>query len=130
VSFEDLKEHDAFLPEEAWGKDDLHTRVSQPALLLLALLGAAAIGMMVLGDGGTLTWVGAVLFGLFMWLFAAVSSAGVDAQADHVQALSEQALSEQALSEQALSDQALSDQALSDQAGRQQADPGSHEGGP
>lgn len=80
MSFEELKEHDIFLPEENWGELDLSSSVNQPLLLSTLILGVISCGMMVLGHGNTLTWLGAGLFLVFLIGFTLVSNAGIDHQ--------------------------------------------------
>lgn len=87
MSYEDLKQHDIFLPEEEWGDLDLNTSVSVPALVASFLLGAVSCLMMALGGGGPWTWIGAVLFIGFMFAFALVSNAGIERQHHRIEAL-------------------------------------------
>ncbi|MFB6098683.1 MAG: hypothetical protein ABEK84_06160 [Salinibacter sp.] len=89
MSYDDLKEHDIFLPEEEWGDLDLETSVSIPTLIATFVLGAVSCVMMVLGGGGPWTWIGAVLFIGFMFAFALVSNAGIERQHRRIEALHE-----------------------------------------
>lgn len=90
MSFEDLKQHDIFLPESEWGKLDLSTSVNLPAIIAIFLTGAAGCVLMVVGDGSLLTWIGAALFILFMIGFALVSNAGIERQDRRIKELEDQ----------------------------------------
>lgn len=87
MSYEDLKEHDIFLPEEEWGELDLHTSVNLPALVATFVLGTVSCVLMVAGGGRLWTWMGAVLFVAFMYSFAFVSNAGIERQNRRIDAL-------------------------------------------
>lgn len=80
MAYEDLEAHNIFLPEEHWGELDLSTSVNQTYLVVSFVLGVVSCVLMVLGGGGTLTWIGGLLFVLFMFLFTWVSNAGIDRQ--------------------------------------------------
>lgn len=80
MSFEELKEHDIFLPEKNWGELDLSSSVNQPLLLSTLILGVVSCAMMVIGAGSTLTWIGTGLFFVFLIGFTLVSNAGIDHQ--------------------------------------------------
>lgn len=84
MSFEELQEHDIFLPKNHWDELDLSSSVNEPLLLSTLIFGAVSCGMMVFGQGGTLTWIGSGLFFLFMIAFTLVSNAGIDYQNDVV----------------------------------------------
>ena len=62
MSLDDLKQAGVLLPEEEWGKHDLHTTVNRPVLLGLGAAAVASVVMMYLGDGKLVTWLGAGLF--------------------------------------------------------------------
>lgn len=87
MSFEELKEHEIFLPESEWGQLDLATSVNLPALIAFFALGAASCVLMIAGGGRLLTWVGAGLFIAFMYGFALVSNAGIERQSRRIEAL-------------------------------------------
>lgn len=89
MSYEDLKQHDIFLPESEWGELDLSTSVSLPALIATLVTGAAGCVLMVVGDGSLLTWIGAALFIVFMFAFALVSNAGIERQDRRIKELHE-----------------------------------------
>jgi len=80
MSYEDLKEHNIFLPEEHWDELDLSSSVNQPLLLLTILIGLLACTLMVLGGGESLTWMGAGLFIIFLYTFTLVSNTGIENQ--------------------------------------------------
>ena len=87
MSFEELKEHNIFLPEEEWGGLDLHTAVNLPALIATLVTGLTSCVLMAAGGGRVLTWIGAALFILFMLSFAVVSNRGIDRQNRRVEEL-------------------------------------------
>jgi hypothetical protein len=80
MSYEDLQQHDVFLPESLWGKTDLSASVGRTPLLGLALAGLTACGLMVLGAGGWLTWLACGFFLAALVFFTRVSTAGVERQ--------------------------------------------------
>lgn len=80
MSYEDLKEHNIFLPEEHWDELDLSSSVNQPMLLITILTGIAGCVLMVIGGGSSLSWIGAGLFVIFLYTFTFVSNAGIDNQ--------------------------------------------------
>lgn len=80
MSYEDLKQHNIFLPEEHWDELDLSSSVNQPLLFLTIILGLASCTLMVIGGGGTLTWIGAGLFFVFLLSFTLVSNVGIENQ--------------------------------------------------
>jgi len=80
MSYEDLQDHDIFLPEEVWGKVDLSSSVNELALTLVYLLGVTSCVLMVIGGGDMLTWLGVLGFLVFMVLFTLVSNAGIEHQ--------------------------------------------------
>lgn len=87
MSSDDLKAQGLLLPEELWGKLDLHTSVRKLPLLLTFGLAGVAVVLMIGGGGEILTWVGALLFIAFLVLFTLVSSNGIDRQTKRVQAV-------------------------------------------
>lgn len=84
MSYEDLEEHNIFLPEEHWDELDLSSSVNQPLLLLTIIIGLTACTLMVIGAGDTLTWLGAGLFVVFLYSFTWVSNAGIENQNETV----------------------------------------------
>lgn len=87
MSYEDLKEHDIFLPEEHWGEVNLSSSVNELALSLVYVLGVVSCVFMAVGGGHTLTWIGVLGFLVFMFLFTLVSNAGIEAQNEVVNQL-------------------------------------------
>lgn len=84
MAYEDLEEHNIFLPEEHWDELDLSSSVNQPLLLLAITVGAVSCALMVIGTGDLLTWIGAGLFLVFLIAFTIVSNAGIDNQNERV----------------------------------------------
>lgn len=84
MSYDDLKEHNIFLPEEHWDELDLSSSVNQPLLLLTMIIGITACVLMVVGGGHSLTWIAAGLFIVFLFAFTWVSNAGIEKQNDVV----------------------------------------------
>lgn len=95
MSFEDLKDHDIFLPEKHWGKLDLDSSVNQPLLLGILILGVVSSVLMAIGGGNLLTWIGAILFLVFLILFTLISNTGIDNQNDLVDDVIREELEEQ-----------------------------------
>lgn len=87
MSYEELKEHNIFLPEEEWGKLDLSASVNLPALVGAFVLAIVSCVLMVIGGGGLWTWVGAAIFVVFMFSFMIVSNAGIERQNRHIDEL-------------------------------------------
>lgn len=90
MSYEDLKEHNVFLPEPVWGKVDLTASVNQVLLTLVLLTGVGSCVMMWIGNGSTLTWWGTVLFILFLYAFLWVSNSGIESQNEEIDELIEE----------------------------------------
>lgn len=80
MSYEDLREHNIFLPEEHWDELDLSSSVNQPLLLLVIIIGLVSCILMVIGAGNSLTWIGTGLFFVFLFSFTVVSNAGINNQ--------------------------------------------------
>jgi len=80
MSYEELQDHDIFLPENHWGELDLSSSVNQPLLLSTLVLGVVSCVIMVYGEGNYLTWIGTGLFFVFLVSFTLVSNAGIDHQ--------------------------------------------------
>lgn len=87
MTLQELEDHEIFLPEAERGELDLHTSVHVPALVGAFVLGAVSCVLMVAGGGALWTWIGAVLFVLFMILFALVSNAGIERQNARIERL-------------------------------------------
>lgn len=68
-----LKEHGILDPESAPNAHELHSSVSTTALLIIGFFTLIVIGMMYLGGGDTLTWIGTVAFVILLWIFTWVS---------------------------------------------------------
>lgn len=80
MSIQDLEEHGILLPRKAWGKMALSTSVNKAALSVAFFLGALSCVLMILGEGGLLTWLGALLFIIFLLVFTLISNQGIDRQ--------------------------------------------------
>lgn len=87
MSLEELEEQDLFLPESAQGELDLSASVSKTQAAGVFLLGFVGALLMILGAGEWLTWVGAVLFLAFLFLFTWTSNRGIDRQNEEVRKL-------------------------------------------
>ena len=78
----ELLEHGILLPYSERKLGDLHTAVNKPALLLIGFLALAVSLAMYFGDGGTLTWIGAIgyfiVLALFTWISIRPSPEDVD----------------------------------------------------
>jgi hypothetical protein len=90
MSYEELEDHNIFLPESARGDLDLSSSVNQWALAGTFVLGLVGCGMMVYGGGWTLTWIGTVVFFAFMISFTLVSNAGIEYQNQRVEEAKEE----------------------------------------
>lgn len=84
MSYEDLEEHNIFLPEEHWDELELSSSVNQPLLLFAMVVGIASCVLMVIGAGNTFTWLGSGLFIIFLILFTILSKKGIDNQNEKV----------------------------------------------
>ncbi|UCC47351.1 MAG: hypothetical protein JSV41_07510 [Gemmatimonadota bacterium] len=62
MTIDDLREQGVLLPEEEWGKHSLKTTAPRLPLAVALLVATAGCALMLLGDGGILTWVGVALF--------------------------------------------------------------------
>lgn len=89
MSYEELEDHNIFLPEPVWGEADLHTTVNQPLVLAVLVFGLATCVLMVIGQGGTLTWLGMGLFWIFMIAFTIISNQGIESQNEYLDDLIE-----------------------------------------
>lgn len=87
MSYEQLEQHDLFLPREHWGEADLGSSTNPWLVLLAGSLAVASVVLMVVGAGAALTWVGAGLFMVFLYGYAVLSSRAVDSQNRQIQAL-------------------------------------------
>lgn len=89
MAYEDLEEHNIFLPEEHWDELDLSSSVNQPLLLFTIIVGIASCVLMVIGAGRTLTWIGAGVFIVFLITFTLISNTGIVNQNEKVNKLME-----------------------------------------
>jgi Ca2+/Na+ antiporter len=78
MSQKELEEMGILLPEREWGKYDLNTRVNKPALISIGVLAVVSVFLMYLGDGNYMTWIGALVFivALFLFTWLSVRSVG------------------------------------------------------
>ncbi len=81
MSLKDLQDHGILLPQEEWGVHDLHTSVNKPLLILALLFGLSAVVMMYVGGGRPLTFVGMVMFIVFMGWITQISLKAINVQA-------------------------------------------------
>lgn len=80
MSMEDLREHGVLLPEEEWGEHRLETTVSEPRLAVAFVIAVASTVVMYFGAGGSLTWVGLIVFLFALYWIIWVCDRGVTAQ--------------------------------------------------
>ena len=80
MSFEELKQQNFFLPESMWGKLELSGSVSRVTTGAMALLALGSGVLIWRGNGSRLTWIGAVLFVVFLVSFALISHFAIDRQ--------------------------------------------------
>lgn len=90
MAYEDLEEHNIFLPEDHWDELDLSSSVNQPLLLFTMIVGIAACFLMVIGAGGTITWIGAGVFIVFLISFTFISNTGIENQNEKVNQMMEE----------------------------------------
>lgn len=81
MSLKDLHDHGILLPEEEWGVHDLHTSVNKTELIVSLLFGLAAVTIMYFGGGETPTFVGMMMFILFMGWISRLSLKAIEVQA-------------------------------------------------
>lgn len=62
MTIDDLREQGVLLPEQEWGKHSLKTTAQRLPLAAAMLVATASCVLMLLGNGGRLTWVGVALF--------------------------------------------------------------------
>ena len=62
MSLEDLENAGILLPREEWGTRDLSTSVNKPLLVVAGIIAIAACGLMYMGDGRPLTWLGGAVY--------------------------------------------------------------------
>jgi hypothetical protein len=62
MSLDDLRNQGVLLPEEEWGEHRLETTVNVIPLAIGFLVAVASLVVIYLGDGGTATWVGSIVF--------------------------------------------------------------------
>ncbi|MGM0491592.1 MAG: hypothetical protein ACQER1_01500 [Armatimonadota bacterium] len=94
MSLKDLEEHGILLPKEEWGVHDLHTSVNEAELVACLLFGGVTLTLMYIGDGEALTFVGTVLFIIFLGWITHVSVKGIEMQAAQFAAEHEEFLEE------------------------------------
>ena len=78
VSEKELQEQGILLPEAQVDQTDFETSVNRRSLILCGILAVAAVTMMYLGGGESLTWVGTLLFFVVIIWFTRLSTGGVD----------------------------------------------------
>ncbi|MEA3400718.1 MAG: hypothetical protein U9R79_05665 [Armatimonadota bacterium] len=81
MSLKDLREAGVLLPQDEWGVHDLHTSVNKPMLIAALLFGLAAVVIMYVGGGRMLTFVGGLMFVVFMAWITHISVKAVNVQA-------------------------------------------------
>lgn len=84
MSYEDLKQHNIFLPEAMWGKTELKSSIPRSVTLAVGALGVASCALMWAGGGRVLTWLGALLFLGFIGTFAFMSHFAIERQNEKV----------------------------------------------
>jgi hypothetical protein len=77
MGLEDLNKAGVLLPKEEWGEHDIMTGVRKLPLLAVALLVPLSAALMYFGDGHALTWIGLVLFLVFLAGFTFLSLRGI-----------------------------------------------------
>jgi len=80
MSQKDLEDMGILLPEQEWGKYDISTQVNKPALLVIGLLAMISVFLMYFGDGNIVTWTGALIFIVALFLFTWLSVRSIDKQ--------------------------------------------------
>lgn len=80
MSLEDLQEAGVLLPEEEWGERTLESTASRPGYVVMGIVAVACGALMFTGDGGTTTWLAAVVFLLDLLAFTWLSWRAVDRQ--------------------------------------------------
>lgn len=80
MSEKDLQDANILLPEELWGRMDLHSTVNTTELIGIGILGTIAACLMYIGDGTWWSWIGGGLFFLFFLGFYLVSSRAIKKQ--------------------------------------------------
>jgi len=78
ISERELQEQGILLPENRAAKSELETSVNRLGLLLCGLLSLVAVSFMYVGDGESLTWVGALLFFVAIAWFTRLSTKSMD----------------------------------------------------
>jgi len=77
MTMEELEEDGILLPRDQWGKRELKSRVAKVPLLVIAGAALGSVGMMYLGNGRGLTWMGLGVFFASLTAFTAVSLSGI-----------------------------------------------------
>jgi len=81
VSLRELNQAGMLLPRHEWGRHDLHTTVNKVALVLALLLGLVSVILMYASGGRWPTFLGIVLFLVFMGWITYISIMAVRRQA-------------------------------------------------
>ena len=81
MSLKHLQKAGMLLPEEEWGRHDLHTSVNKPMLVAALAVGLGSVIAMCVGAGGALTFLAGGVFILFMIWITHISIKAVNVQA-------------------------------------------------
>jgi hypothetical protein len=73
MTLKDLKNAGVTLPPHQWGKHPLSSTVNRPGFVLSASGAIAGAAVMFLGEGGLMTWLGALLFLVSLFCVTVVS---------------------------------------------------------
>lgn len=85
MSLKDLRDFGILLPEDEWGVHDLHTSVNKAELVASMVFGLASVALMFIGGGRTLTFVGGLMFFVFMGWITHISLKAIEVQAAQFQ---------------------------------------------
>lgn len=80
MSMKDLKKLGILLPEKRWGEYELHTKVSRLGFVVTFSIGIVGGVLAYVGNGTTLTWIGILLYFVFLGLVTWISVRAVDQQ--------------------------------------------------
>lgn len=83
MSTQRLEDRGSFIPEEVRG-DQPQASLSAPVTVAFGIASVVACALMVIGDGAGLTWIGAGLFVVLLWLFTWLSDRGIDRRSAQV----------------------------------------------
>lgn len=78
MSMEELEEDGLLRPRDQWGQGMAKSKVAKLPMLAIAAMGLASAGLMYVGDGRLLTWIGLGMFFLALAAFTAVSLRGIE----------------------------------------------------